>query len=86
MSKEYQHILEGAMTLPRNELFALVQAILGKIQHDIDMIPQSEGSKMPWETDAFFEELDRRVEDIRSGKVKPIPGPEVMAKLKKRIG
>ncbi|MEO1217603.1 MAG: addiction module protein [Bacteroidota bacterium] len=83
MSKEYQHILESALALPQNEFFALVQALLGKVQDKIDK--ESGVSRMPWETEELFEELDRRVEEIRSGKVKAVPGEEVMAKLKKRM-
>lgn len=83
MSKEYQHILESALALPQNEFFALVQALLGKVQ---DKIGKESGvSPMSWETEELFQELDRRVEEIRSGKVKAVPGEEVMAKLKKRM-
>ena len=84
MSKEYMHILKSAMTLPRKEQFALIQAILQRIEDTEATHNPSE--RAPWETEDFFRELDRRVEEIRSGKVKPIPGEEVMAKLKKRIG
>ncbi|MEO1414814.1 MAG: addiction module protein [Bacteroidota bacterium] len=71
MSKEYQHILARAMSLPQNEFFALVQALLEKVQ---DKIGQETGiSPMPLEDQELFAELDRRVEEIRTGKVKPIP-------------
>ena len=33
----------------------------------------------------ILRELDRRVEEIRLGKVKPVPGEVVMKKLKARI-
>lgn len=82
MSQEYQHILEGAMSLPRNERFALVQAILSQIKGEV----VEEHDKLPWETDALFRDLDHRMEELRSGKVKAIPGEEVMAKLRRRIG
>ncbi len=83
MSKEYKNILESALALPQEEFFALVQALLGKVQ---DKIGSETGvSRMPWETDELFQELDRRVEEVRSGKVKAVPGEEVMAKLKKRM-
>lgn len=83
MSKEYKHILESALALPQNEFFALVQALLGKVQDKIDS--ETGVSRMPWETEELFQELNRRVEEIRSGKVKSVPGEEVMAKLKKRM-
>ncbi|MFK7926255.1 MAG: addiction module protein [Bacteroidia bacterium] len=83
MSKEYKNILESALALPQNEFFALVQALLGKVQDKIGS--ETGASHMPWETDELFQELDRRVEEIRSGKVKAVPGEEVMAKLKKRM-
>jgi putative addiction module component (TIGR02574 family) len=83
MRKEYKHILERALALPQNEFFALVQALLGKVQ---DKIERETGvSRIPWETDEIFQELDRRVEEIRSGKVQAVAGEEVMAKLKKRM-
>ncbi len=83
MSKQYEHILESALALPQNEFFALIQALLGKAQDK--MTHQTGDSRLPWETDDFFRELDRRVDDIRSGKVNAVPGAEVMAKLKKRM-
>ena len=84
MSKEYKHILESALALPQNEFFALVQALLSKAQDKISM--ETGVSQFTWETEEFFKELDRRVEEVRSGKVKAVPGEDVMAKLKKRIG
>ena len=83
MSKEYKHILESALALPQQEFFALVQALLGKVQEEIGN--ETGISRMPWETDELLQELDLRVEEIRSGKVKAVPGEEVMAKLKKRM-
>jgi len=41
---------------------------------------------MPWETDDFISMLDRRTEEMRSGKVKPVPEEEVMARLKELTG
>ncbi|MCB0839436.1 MAG: hypothetical protein KDE26_14530 [Bacteroidetes bacterium] len=84
MSKEYKHILESALALPQNEFFALVQALLSKAQDKISM--ETGVSQFTWETEEFFKELDHRVEEVRSGKVKAVPGEDVMAKLKKRIG
>jgi len=81
MSKEYQHILESAMSLPQNEFFALVQALLNKVQ---DRIGQETG--ISGEDKELFAELDRRVEEVRTGNIKPIPGGEVMDKLRKRMG
>lgn len=83
MSEAYKHILENALSLPQDEFFALVQALLDKVQDKIDT--ENGGSRMPWEADELFQELDRRVEEIRAGKVKAVPGEEVMAKLKKRM-
>jgi putative addiction module component (TIGR02574 family) len=83
MSKEYQHILEGVLALPKGERFALIQAVLAKMKDEF--VDESAAERMPWETDELFAELDRRVEEIRSGKVKAVPGEEVMAKLKQRF-
>ena len=40
---------------------------------------------MPWETDEFFEMLERRSKEVQSGQIEPIPGDEVMARLRKLI-
>lgn len=71
------------MALPKGERFALIQAVLAKMKDEF--VDESVAERMPWETDELFAELDRRVEEIRSGKVKAVPGEEVMAKLKQRF-
>jgi len=81
MSKEYQQILEQALALPQKEFYALAQAILAKIQQDM----AGKTERLPWETDELFQELDRRVEEVRSGKVQAISDKTVMSKLKKRF-
>lgn len=83
MSKEYQQVLESALALPQSEFFALVQILLGKVQDRIE--GETAESALPWETDDLLLELDRRVEEVRSGKVKAIPGDKVMERLKKRF-
>lgn len=83
MSKEYQQILENALSLPQKEFFALVQALLGKVQEKI--WEESGSPRLSWESEEFFRELDRRVAEVRSGKVKPIPGKDVRDKLQKRM-
>ncbi len=83
MSKEYQQVLESALALPQSEFFALVQILLGKVQDRIE--GETAESDVPWETDDLLLELDRRVEEVRSGKVKAIPGDKVMERLKKRF-
>lgn len=83
MSKEYQHILERAMSLPQNEFFALVQALLSNVQDRISQ--ETDLSPLDWEDQTLLAELDRRAEEVRMGKIKPIPGEEVMEKLRKRF-
>lgn len=52
-----------------------------------DRIGEETGiSPMPWEDKELFAELDRRVEEVRSGKIKSILGEEVMEKLRERMG
>lgn len=62
MSKEYQHILEGAMTLPRNELFALMQAILIRIEEGDT---SNDGTWEP--TELQKQKLDALSKRIRNG-------------------
>ena len=40
----------------------------------------------PWETPEFFAELDRRYQDVKSGKVKAIPADEVLEELRAITG
>lgn len=83
MSQEYNNILKHALELPQSEFFALVQALLGKVQ---DKIEDNTGvTRMPWETNELFTELDKRMEEIQSGKIEAVPGAEIMARLKKRM-
>lgn len=84
MSKEYQYILDGVMALPKSERFTLIQAVLAKMKDEF--VENTVGERLPWETDELFAELDRRVAEIRSGKVKAIPGENVMNRLKERFG
>lgn len=83
MSKEYQQDLESALSLPQREFIALIQIVLGKVHDRIE--GETAESTLPWETDDLLLELDRRVEEVRSGKVKAIAGDEVMERLKKRF-
>lgn len=83
MSQEYNNILKHALELPQSEFFALVQVLLGKVQ---DKIEDNTGvTRMPWETNELFTELDKRMEEIQSGNIEAVPGAEIMARLKKRM-
>jgi hypothetical protein len=42
-------------------------------------------SQEEWEAD-WVEEINRRVEDMRSGRAKLIPGDEVMQRLREKYG
>ena len=70
-------------TLNEAQQYQLALDILQKYQPGIDA---SQEGRMPWETDEFISMLDRRSEEIRSGKVNPVPGEEVMARLKALTG
>jgi putative addiction module component (TIGR02574 family) len=80
MSQAYQHILELAKALPRQEQFTLVEALLAQIKGDV--LDPSGAEPSPGETEALFRELDRRLAALRSGEVSGIPGESVMARLK----
>jgi putative addiction module component (TIGR02574 family) len=84
MSQIYQQILEQAKTLSRQERFALVQAILAQIEGEVATAPEAAASSE--ETDALLHTLERRMADLRTGRMQAVPGEAVMAKLRKRLG
>lgn len=84
MDTAFQQVLAQALALPKPERIDLVQAILANIKEEVTHEGASEEGHFPWESEAFWAELDRRADDIRSGKVTPIPGEEFMKKLKER--
>ncbi|HMJ13436.1 MAG TPA: addiction module protein [Polyangiaceae bacterium] len=66
-------ILEAALKLDEAERVRLVEALSASLY----------GRELGGE---WEEEIERRIEDVESGKVKPVSGDEVFARLEKRLG
>jgi len=75
MTTQAMDIMERAEMLPIDLKLELVDRLLESIspsQKDIDEL---------WKV-----EVERRVEDVRSGRVKTIPGEQVFAEIEERFG
>ena len=55
------------------------------IRDYLDELAEGELSQDEWE-EAWGEEINRRIADMESGKVKMIPGEEVMRRLREKYG
>ena len=69
-----QDLIDEAISLPIEERALLVDTILRS------MNPSNEETNKKWASEA-----KARLEELRSGKVKPIPGEEVFKKIWKRF-
>ena len=76
LSPKASDILEKALELSDQERGQLID----RLAASLDEGPQDEGVEEAW-----AEEIKRRVDEIRSGKVKMIPGEEVEKWLSKRL-
>ena len=71
MDRDITEVLEAALKLPPEGRAALAQSLLDSLDTDVD-----EGAEAAWRS-----EIARRVKELDSGAVTPIPWPEVRAKL-----
>lgn len=76
MSLTLEQIVAEARQLPREQVAELVDRLTFELHDE----PAAENDV------AWAEEAERRLAEIRSGKVKPIPGEEVMARARKIVG
>lgn len=67
MSPSVEKILREALSLPEDARVDLATALLESVDHD----PPDEGAEEAWSSEA-----KRRLEEVRSGAVKPIPWEE----------
>jgi putative addiction module component (TIGR02574 family) len=65
-------VLEAALQLAPRERAELVEAIAASLD-GIDL------------GDDWEDEIQRRVDDVESGRVKPLPGDEVLARIEQRL-
>jgi len=70
-----QEIIEAAMKLPTPRRIALGELLIESAEEEAEL----EGRE------AEDAELLRRIADIESGRVKPVPWAEVKARLRKRL-
>jgi putative addiction module component (TIGR02574 family) len=76
MSTKVEQIVEQSRQLSRGELAELVDLLT--IEIAAEPSPEHEA--------AWVHETQRRLDEIRSGKVPAIPGEEVMARARKIVG
>jgi putative addiction module component (TIGR02574 family) len=76
MTPQVSELLEKALTLSTQERGLLIDRLVETLDNE----PAEEGVEAAWE-----EEIKRRVDDIRSGRVQTIPGEQVLGRLKARL-
>jgi putative addiction module component (TIGR02574 family) len=76
MTPQVSEVLEKAQALSTQERGLLIDHLI----ESLDEGPAEEGVEQAW-----GEEIKRRVDDIRSGKVKMIPGEQVLRELAKEF-
>ncbi|MFZ0417130.1 MAG: addiction module protein [Candidatus Sulfotelmatobacter sp.] len=72
MTPQVSELLEKALTLSTQERGLLIDRLVETLDNE----PAEEGVEAAW-----GEEIRRRVDDIRSGRVKTIPGEQVLREL-----
>jgi putative addiction module component (TIGR02574 family) len=75
MTPQVSEVLEQALTLSTQERGMIIDRLI----ESLDEGPAEEGVEEAW-----AEEIKRRVDEIRSGKVQMIPGEQVLRDLAKR--
>lgn len=76
MSLTLDQLVAEARQLPREQLAELLDLLTFELHEEID--PEIEA--------AWADEAQRRLAEIKSGKVKTIPGEQVMAELRRVVG
>jgi putative addiction module component (TIGR02574 family) len=75
MSNEAEAIFNAAMQLPADEREQLATRIYRSLDTDTDFAPTAEEAA----------EIERRIEDVRQGRAKLIPGDQAFAEVMRRI-
>jgi putative addiction module component (TIGR02574 family) len=76
MTPQVSEVLEKALALSTQERGLLIDQLI----ESLDEEPVEEGVEEAWD-----EEIRSRVDDIRSGKVKMIPGEQVLREPRSRV-
>jgi putative addiction module component (TIGR02574 family) len=72
ISPQVSEVLEKALALSTQDRGLLIDRLI----ESLDDAPADEGVEAAWD-----EEIKRRVDDIRSGRVKTIPGEQVLREM-----
>ena len=72
---QLSEVLEKALSLSTQDRSLLIDRLIASLDEE----PAEEGVEAAWD-----DEIKRRIDDIRSGRVKTIPGEEVLGRLKAR--
>jgi putative addiction module component (TIGR02574 family) len=75
MSNEAEAIFNAAMQLPADEREQLATRIYQSLDSGADLPPSPEQAA----------EIERRIDDVRQGRVKAVPGDEAYAEVMRRI-
>jgi putative addiction module component (TIGR02574 family) len=76
MTPQVSELLQKALELSTQERGLLASRLF----ESLDDEPAEEGAEAAWE-----EEIKRRVDDIRSGRVKTIPGEQVLREIEEEF-
>jgi putative addiction module component (TIGR02574 family) len=76
MTPQVSDLLEKALSLSTQERGLLIHRLVESLDNE----PAEGGVEAAWD-----EEIKRRADDIRSGRVKTIPGEQVLGRLKTRL-
>lgn len=74
---QVSELLEKALALSTQDRGLLINRLIASLDEEA---PEDDGVEAAWD-----EEIKRRVDDIRSGRVKTIPGEQVLGRLKARL-
>ena len=69
----YDEILEQAMALPENERGALAEQLVESLDEEDDLDPELKAI------------VERRLAELESGRVKPVPAEDVHERVKARV-
>ncbi|HME34094.1 MAG TPA: addiction module protein [Candidatus Sulfotelmatobacter sp.] len=75
VTPQLSELLEKALALSTQDRGLLIDRLIASLDED----PADEGVEAAWD-----EEIKHRIDDIRSGRVKTIPGEQVLGRLKAR--
>ena len=67
MAPNAEKLLQEALSLPEDARIALAEALLQSVEHE----PADEGADAAWSAEA-----KHRIDEVRSGAVKPVPWEE----------